>query len=243
MDCPKCGTENSPQSRFCRNCGFDIKGITAETPGQPRIPPVPSSMSPAVPATASTNPLETTQNPVQPETIVIENPPPTPLSNFQPPTAGAQVTPGFSSMPTIPPYAGFWLRFVANLLDGLIIGVAISPVTIIYFIYSFMSRNSTDFWPNFFFSALINIFTAIVSWLYYAFMESSSKQGTLGKMALGLKVTDLTGNRISFGRATGRYFGKILSQIILDIGFLMIAFTEKKQGLHDIIAGTLVVKK
>ena len=89
----------------------------------------------------------------------------------------------------------------------------------------------------------INFFTILVQWLYYALMESSPKQGTLGKMAIGLKVTDLSGNRISFGRATGRYFGRILSGLILDIGFLMIVFTAKKQGLHDIIAGTLVVKK
>lgn len=73
-------------------------------------------------------------------------------------------------------------------------------------------------------------------------MESSAKQATLGKMALGIVVTDLEGARIGFGRATGRYFAKILSGLILGIGFLMAAFTERKQGLHDIIAGTLVVK-
>jgi uncharacterized RDD family membrane protein YckC len=74
-------------------------------------------------------------------------------------------------------------------------------------------------------------------------MESSARQATLGKMALGIVVTDLDGNRIGFGRATGRYFAKILSALILLIGFIMAAFTQKKQGLHDIIAGTLVVKK
>ena len=61
-------------------------------------------------------------------------------------------------------------------------------------------------------------------------------------MALGMKVTDLAGNRISFLRATGRYFAKIISALILFIGFIMVAFTEKKQGLHDMIAGTLVVR-
>ena len=74
-------------------------------------------------------------------------------------------------------------------------------------------------------------------------MEASSKQGTLGKMVLGIIVTDEAGNRISFGRATGRYFGKILSSLILLIGYIMIAFTKKKQGLHDLLASTLVVKK
>jgi uncharacterized RDD family membrane protein YckC len=61
-------------------------------------------------------------------------------------------------------------------------------------------------------------------------------------MALGIRVTDLDGGRISFGRATGRYFGKILSGLILGIGFLMAAFTERKQALHDLLAGTLVVR-
>jgi uncharacterized RDD family membrane protein YckC len=77
-------------------------------------------------------------------------------------------------------------------------------------------------------------------WLYEALMESSSYQATLGKMIFGMKVTDLYGNRISFGRATGRHFAKILSGLILCIGFIMVGLTERKQGLHDLIAGTLV---
>jgi len=67
--------------------------------------------------------------------------------------------------------------------------------------------------------------------MYQAVMESSVKQATLGKMALGIVVTDLSGNRVSFGKALGRYFGQILSGFILGIGFLMIGFTTKKQGL------------
>lgn len=78
------------------------------------------------------------------------------------------------------------------------------------------------------------------SWLYEAFLESSSYQATLGKMIFGMKVTDLYGNRISFARATGRHFAKILSGMILCIGFIMVGLTERKQGLHDMIAGTLV---
>jgi uncharacterized RDD family membrane protein YckC len=83
----------------------------------------------------------------------------------------------------------------------------------------------------------------IMGWLYFAFMESSKNQGTLGKLALGLKVSDLEGNRISFGRATGRFFGKILSGMILYIGYILAGLTEKKQALHDMLAGCLVVKK
>ena len=84
------------------------------------------------------------------------------------------------------------------------------------------------------------VLTIAASWLYEAVMESSSYQATLGKMILGMKVTDLYGNRISFARATGRHFAKILSAMILCIGFIMVGLTERKQGLHDLVAGTLV---
>jgi uncharacterized RDD family membrane protein YckC len=83
----------------------------------------------------------------------------------------------------------------------------------------------------------------MLSWIYYASMESSSWQATLGKKILGLKVTDLAGNRISFARASGRFFGKILSGMILGIGFLMAGFTQRKQALHDILAGCLVLRQ
>ena len=82
----------------------------------------------------------------------------------------------------------------------------------------------------------------LCGWLYFALMESSANQATLGKMAIGIKVTDMSGRRIGFGQATGRYFGKILSSMILLIGYIMAAFTEKKQALHDMLAGCLVVK-
>ena len=82
--------------------------------------------------------------------------------------------------------------------------------------------------------------TIAASWLYEALMESSSYQATLGKMIFGMKVTDLYGNRISFARAMGRHFAKFLSGMILCIGFIMVGLTERKQGLHDLLAGTLV---
>ncbi|MBI4809901.1 MAG: RDD family protein, partial [Ignavibacteriales bacterium] len=87
------------------------------------------------------------------------------------------------------------------------------------------------------------ILTIIVGeWLYFALMESM-KGATLGKMALGIIVTDMKGNRISFGRATGRYYGKIISSLTLSIGYIMAGFTQQKQALHDIIAGCLVINK
>lgn len=88
----------------------------------------------------------------------------------------------------------------------------------------------------------LNGVSLLVTWLYYALCESSSWQGTVGKKVCGLRVTDMNGSQINFGKATGRHFGKILSGLILGIGFIMIAFTEQKQGLHDIMAGTLVLR-
>jgi len=87
-----------------------------------------------------------------------------------------------------------------------------------------------------------NGLSLVAGWLYFSLCESSSWQGTVGKKVLGLRVTDMNGHRIGFGKATGRYFGKILSGLILGVGFIMIAFSEQKQGLHDMLAGTLVVK-
>lgn len=88
-----------------------------------------------------------------------------------------------------------------------------------------------------------NILGMIIGRVYFAAMENSPNQGTLGKMALGIKMVDLGGNRISFGMATGQHFGKRISALVLAIDFIMMAFTEKKQGLHDMMAGCLVVKK
>jgi Tfp pilus assembly protein PilE len=79
-------------------------------------------------------------------------------------------------------------------------------------------------------------------WLYFALMHSSARQATLGKMAFGIKVTDLAGERVSFLRATGRYFATWVSSILLAVGFLMAGLTARKQALHDMIAGTLVVR-
>lgn len=139
-------------------------------------------------------------------------------------------------------YAGFWRRFGAALIDGIVINIV--SIAIYYasvLIGRSMAEDEYWGWAIGFWVAWILML--VLSWIYYAAMESSSKQATLGKMALGIVVTELEGRRISFGKATGRYFGKIASAIILYIGFIMIGFTEKKQGLHDMMAGCLVVVK
>jgi uncharacterized RDD family membrane protein YckC len=139
-------------------------------------------------------------------------------------------------------YAGFWKRLAAYMIDVLIM---IVPMFIIGFIVGFfaISSASTEMEMEAFLAGaegITRIINIIIAWVYFAAMESSSKQGSLGKMALGIKVTDYKGKKISFGKASGRFFSKILSGIIFCIGFLMIGFTSKKQGLHDIMARTLV---
>lgn len=150
-------------------------------------------------------------------------------------------------------YAGFWKRFAAVLIDGIILSV-VSLFLLVPLLgmlgLGFLDAAMNDGDPSAgLIVAIIGAYLGtlmmsfLAGWLYYALMESSSKQATLGKMALGIIVTDMNGNRISFGRATGRYFGKFLSALILYVGYMMAGFTEKKQALHDIIAGCLVVNK
>ncbi len=87
------------------------------------------------------------------------------------------------------------------------------------------------------------IFVILVPWIYFAYLESSGNQASLGKMAIRAAVTDMQGNRITFSRATLRFFGKCLCVLTIFIGFAIIAFTAYRQGLHDKIAGTLVFRQ
>jgi uncharacterized RDD family membrane protein YckC len=139
-------------------------------------------------------------------------------------------------------YGGFWIRVLAALIDGVIVRVVAAPVALIFGGLG-MAGMMTGL-PHVGLGILGGGVTIILvlfgGWLYEALMESSSYQATIGKMILGMKVTDLYGKRISFGRATGRHFAKILSGMMLCIGFIMVGLTERKQGLHDLLAGTLV---
>ncbi|HAG85466.1 MAG TPA: hypothetical protein DCL61_31045 [Cyanobacteria bacterium UBA12227] len=135
-------------------------------------------------------------------------------------------------------YAGFGKRFLAALLDGIILSII---NMIVSFVIGAVLGGSEG--AALTVLSLTNLVGLLIAWLYYAVQESSAKQATIGKQALGIVVTDLQNQRISFIQATIRYFSKIISTIILLIGYLMALFTEKKQALHDIIAGTLVVNK
>lgn len=135
-------------------------------------------------------------------------------------------------------YAGFWLRAGALVLDSMVLlglGIGLLVMVAILDARLLVEQNTTR-------ADALELAGGLMSWLYYALMESSSLQATLGKRALGIRVTDLDGRRVSFGRATGRYFGKVLSALTLGIGYIMAAFTERKQTLHDLLSSCVVVK-
>lgn len=180
--------------------------------------------------------------------------------------------PGPASMAPVPPaypavlapaptyggvfYAGFWLRFVAYLIDGFISGIAFVILLVALIVLTGagagLSRlgSGDDIGDDL--AAFIGVGFVLgvialilgVSWLYYAFSESSSWQGTVGKKLLNLYVTDMSGQPISFGRASGRFFAKIITGMIpLGIGYMLAGFTEKKQAIHDMIASCLVLRR
>ena len=140
--------------------------------------------------------------------------------------------------PGVQSFAGFWKRFAASLIDvfiNLLIGIIVGGTVGFLMGASGHEMEAIE--------ALANVAGYLASWIYFAAFESSESQATPGKKALGIKVTDLNGKKISFGRASGRFFAKYLSAALLCVGFIMIAFTKRKQGLHDIIAGCLVVNR
>jgi uncharacterized RDD family membrane protein YckC len=147
-------------------------------------------------------------------------------------------------------YGGFWIRFVAFIVDGIIVRIAVFPFAAALGVMG-LRRHPYVFSGHVDYSdipvlvgasfATICVFV-VINWLYDALLTSSTWQGTVGKKILNLKVTDQAGNRISFPRATGRHFAKYYLSTILLIGFIMAAFTDRKRALHDMIADTLVKK-
>lgn len=140
-------------------------------------------------------------------------------------------------------FVGFWKRLVALVIDSLILGLPTSFVMIIGISFFVALGPVLSQYNLQFLGLLIPLANLVIPWLYMAGFESSGWKATPGKMALGIKVTDTNGEQISFGQATGRYFGKFVSGIILGIGFIMAGFTDQKQALHDLIANTLVLQQ
>jgi uncharacterized RDD family membrane protein YckC len=165
---------------------------------------------------------------------------------------------GESAMTVIPPppvwdarppggtpagYGGFWIRVVAYIIDGILLNIVFGLLGLVtgvsMTVANFATMGSADAMAS---MGTFQLVSLVLTWLYFALLESSPRGATVGKMALGLRVVTDEGNRLSFLHATGRFFAKFISALILCIGFIMVAFTDRKRGLHDIIASTLVVK-
>ena len=216
MYCSKCGGVMADGAAFCSNCGqaFAVAAAVARAP----------MMSSSVAA---------------------------------PLVGGMAAVPAYAGYAAVPrvEYAGFWLRFLALLIDNAVMGIGfvliLIPLIFLTGLGGFISEIHPDEDMNdvgifmliglLFLAATVSL---LLTWLYHALMESSEWQATLGKRVLGLVVTDMAGRRVSFGRATGRHFAKIITNMVpAFIGYIMAGFTERKQALHDMIAGCLVLRR
>jgi uncharacterized RDD family membrane protein YckC len=220
--CSKCGGNLADDATFCSRCGAQIVAASA-APIPPAVSPAP--LAAPVPAGAIAGGYAVAQ--------------PVYVAPYPPVT-----------------YAGFWLRVLAYLIDMIILGIFAVPILIgaamvmgIGGMIEGIPHNQDPFLngmpPAF---ALFLLFCGGLglfgTWLYFALLESSEWQGTAGKKVLGLIVTDMNGQRVTFLRATGRHFAKIVTSLIpLCIGYIMAGFTEKRQAIHDMIASCLVLRR
>ena len=153
-------------------------------------------------------------------------------------------------------YAGFWMRFLAWMIDqAMVTGLAmivlgklisLARVGSIFRGLEPLDDSGDDWYAILGLGATAGfvLFYLVMSWLYHALMESSAWQGTIGKRALGIVVTDLSGTKIDFGRASGRFFSRFVTNLIpLGMGFIAVAFTQRKQAVHDLISSCLVLRK
>ena len=218
MFCSKCGSQVADTAAFCPTCGQR----TGEDAAPRGIPLAPGGFTP--PATAPATPVA-------------------------PPAAPVAYAPATAARPL--GYAGFWLRFVAWIIDQIVLRIVLTLVTLPLvaasglrnMIFTHPPQSPEEVFALLGMFSKFIILGVVIEWLYYALLESSAWQATIGKKTLGLEVTDMAGRRISFARATGRYFGKFISAMILLIGYIMAGFTEKKQALHDMMASCLVMRK
>jgi uncharacterized RDD family membrane protein YckC len=245
------------------DAGSDAAGAAAAAHAAAGAPPPPgtplttaptSPWAPPAPTVASASPWSapSTVSAPAPSTVSAPALPPAPGSVAPPPPV-APAHHAYALAPPPPPlapshtYAGFGRRLGAWAIDTVLLLVGFF---VVYFVGSIfiglgLLSSGQDLTVDNALGAelVLLLIMGVLAWLYYAGLESSAWQGTVGKRILRLVVTDLYGRRISFGRATGRFFAKIVSALALGVGYLMVIFTERRQGLHDLMAGTLVVRQ
>jgi uncharacterized RDD family membrane protein YckC len=215
MFCSSCGATVKEGSTFCGTCGKPVSDNVAQVPAAPAAGAVVAAGGPPI------------------------------------------VQGGMTAARDTGLYAGFWLRVVAALIDSLLIGIPFVIMAAVIFASAIPMLRDLGTTPNpspfllisLLFPRLLLLAAVglVGTWLYWSLLESSSWQATLGKKALGLYVTDLTGARLSFGRASGRFFAGRGIAYVPSVGGLyflvdciMAGVTEKKQAVHDMIAGCLV---
>lgn len=142
-------------------------------------------------------------------------------------------------------FAGFWRRALAGIIDGIVLMIfTMVPATLLGLLFGFLFVGSLS--PRdmeIMGQGIGGGVGALIGWLYFAKMESSRHQATLGKKLLGLRVVDTQGRPINFAQATGRHFAKVLSLLTFYVGVYMMGWTKQKQALHDKIAGCLVLRR
>lgn len=165
------------------------------------------------------------------------------MTNVAPPPPAWSDRPAAEGMP-----GGFWIRFVAYMIDALIITAVTAVLVGVFAGFILLTDQPVDHerpTAPIILGVLLLIFATIaVNWLYEALMTSSPSGATLGKMALGLRIVRFDGAQLSFGRATARHFLKYMITPLVPffIGYLMAAFTNRKRALHDMLADTLVIR-
>jgi uncharacterized RDD family membrane protein YckC len=220
MFCQQCGAQNSTGARFCGRCGATL------TAGAPPPPPPPTG-----------KPVESPRMPF---------PPPTPNYGTQPPLQAygmQQPSPIYGAPPV--PYATFLERVGALLLDNLILLVGdmiiLGIFAILGGIITAASRNNAGAGAAVFLGLIGYVLVIVFTLGYFAYFNSSERQATPGMRIVGIKVTTVNGDRLSLGHALVRHLALILGMSLCYAGPLVMLFTEKKQALHDLMCGTLVV--
>ena len=222
--CSNCGIPAEDDIAFCAKCGNDLRVIQPQQP-----PPAPEAQPPAQP------PGEPYYGP----------PPPGPAPGYQqgygpPPPGHAPGPPG-----AYVKYAGFWIRWVAAIIDGLVLGVVTIPLSLWWISAADWTTTSGGFqvhWQGAAFVPLILLW--VIQWGYYTIM-TGAYGATLGKMALKLKVVRATDMQpVSYGTAALReIIGKFVSGFCCSLGYIWAGFDSRKQGWHDKIASTVVLYK
>ena len=146
-----------------------------------------------------------------------------------------------AALPTQLHYAGFWIRVAASTIDFILVTVVNASITFAFGLGFTPASDPAS--PLFFLPIIASSFIGFALQVGYATFFIGKYGATPGKMACGLKVVRPDGGAVSYLRAFGRFFGKMLSGLVFCIGYIMVAFDEEKQGLHDRICDTRVVHK